>query len=197
MTRLSGRRAVRAVLLGLLLGLLLTQFGATLMRVEGHSMLPTLKQGQVVLVARPPVAALIRLLSGAEHGVTSRGAIVVLPDPFVEGPFLQLGRPLIVKRVVGLPGEQVALRRGQLLVDGQGQPEPWLDAAHTGSPSAPPTLLPPGWVYLLGDNRLPLASSDSRQFGPQPVASLRGLVLARLRQPWEGGRLRWPVAPLS
>lgn len=190
-------RAARATVIGLLLGLLLTQNGLTLMRVDGASMLPTLTQGQVVLVLRPPLGALIGLLTRQRQGAVKRGSVVVLPDPFIQARPPGWGRPLIVKRVVGLPGERVTLSRGQLLIDGRALPEPWLDPGHAVGATSRETAVPAGHLYLLGDNRLPLASSDSRQFGPQPAASLRGLVVAQVRSPLAGGQLRWPLAPLG
>lgn len=69
-----------------------------------------------------------------------------------------------VKRVAGLPGEAVAM------------------------PGQPATTVPPGTVYLLGDNVA--ASTDSRQFGPVPLAD----VVGRVRQIWWSsgdGRIRW------
>ena len=109
-------RAVRATLVGLALGVLLTQFGFTLMRVTGSSMDPNLREGEVLLVLRPPLLALSDLLAGRAPGarLAERGAVVVLPDPRAEGGPLGVGRPLIVKRVVGLPGDTVALARGRV-----------------------------------------------------------------------------------
>lgn len=191
-------RAVRATLVGLALGVLLTQFGFTLMRVTGSSMDPNLREGEVLLVLRPPLLALSDLLAGRAPGerLAERGAVVVLPDPRAEGGPLGVGRPLIVKRVVGLPGDTVALARGRVLVDGEELSEPWLDPAHRGASTMRPRAVPPGALFLLGDNRLPLASSDSRSFGPQPVTALRGRAVAELRLPWGEAGPRSPLAPL-
>lgn len=189
-------RAGRAILLGLCLGLLFTQFGLSLMRVDGHSMDPTLFAGELVVVLRPPVLALASVLGAPQAGQVVRGAIVVTPQPRSEGLFFGTGRPLIVKRVIGLPLEDVAFQRGQLLVDGEELTEPWVDPAHQGTYSMPTRSVPVASVFLAGDNRLPLASSDSRQFGPLPTSSLRGRLVAQLRLPWGPGGLRWPLQSL-
>ena len=191
---MNGWKAGRAVLLGLLIGLLVTQFGFSLMRVDGHSMDPSLYAGELVVVLRPPVTALLSALGSPSWGQAVRGAMVVVPEPHTEGLLFGIGRPLIVKRVVGLPHEQVAFRRGQLYVDGAPLPEPWVSGERRGSYSMPPRRVPEGEVFLVGDNRLPLASRDSRQFGPQPIRSLRGRLVAQLRLPWGAEGLRWPAA---
>jgi signal peptidase I len=121
------------------------------MLVKGASMAPTLAPGHRVAVAplvRPP----------------RRGDLVVLRRP--------RGDLEVVKRVVGLPGERVALRAGRLEVDGQAVPEPYL-----GGPPAPGELelaLGPAEYLVLGDHRA--ASTDGRDFGPVPADALVGRV---------------------
>lgn len=186
----------RAILLGLVIGVLITQFGLSLMRVHGHSMDPSLFAGELVVVLRPPVLALAAGLGAATWAQAVRGAVVVVPQPRSEGVFLGMGRPLIVKRVIGLPLEQLAFQRGTLLVDGVELPEPWVSEQRRGASNMLTRTVPEGHVFLAGDNRLPLASSDSRQFGALPISSLRGRLVAQLRLPWGEGGLRWPLVPL-
>lgn len=159
-------------------------------------MAPTLESGELLLVLRPPVVWLLTVFGGPESRALRRGAVVVLPQPRSEGRLFGLGRPLIVKRVVALEGEEVALLSGELLINGLVLVEPWLVGTSAGFSTIPGTKVPVAHVYLLGDNRQPLASGDSRQFGPQPVRSLRGEAVARLRSPFGTTGLRWPLAPL-
>lgn len=193
---MSPLKATRAVLLGLLIGVMLTQFGLSLMRVEGHSMDPSLAAGELVVVLRPPLLALASALGGQRLALEARGAVVVVPEPRSSGRLLGMGRPLIVKRVVGRSGEAVAFRRGQLLVDDEPLHEPWLHPDRVGTFSMAAVAVPAGSVFIAGDNRLPLASSDSRQFGPVPASELRGRAVARLRLPWGADGLRSPLLPL-
>jgi signal peptidase I len=125
------------------------------MLVSGTSMAPTLGPGQRIAVApllRPPV----------------RGDLVVLRRPrSTASPDLE-----VVKRVVGLPGERVALRGGRLEVDGRAVPEPYLG----GGPAAGEleVALGPAEYLVLGDHRA--ASTDGRDFGPVPADALLGQV---------------------
>jgi signal peptidase I len=84
----------------------------------------------------------------------------------------------LVKRVIGLPGETISARDGQVYIDGRYLSQPWLpkvDQGMTVFPSGIPGCLPspPGYCriptgeyIMLGDNRTD--SSDSRVFGPVP-----------------------------
>lgn len=130
----------------------------SLRRVRGASMEPTLREGDLVAVV--PVRA-------AGVGGPGRGDVVLVRDP--RDP-----SRVTIKRVAGLAGETVRVRRGRLHVDGVPQLERW--AAGEG-PDAE-LEVPPGHVVVLGDARH--RSSDSRVFGPVPVELLDGRVLARV-----------------
>jgi signal peptidase I len=97
----------------------------------------------------------------------------------------------IVKRVVGLPGEEISVQEGILLVNGEPPHEPYLLATQ-GSPtdreipgvdSFGPMVVPQNHVFVMGDNRT--NSYDSRFFGPVPEENLVGEVSTRF---WPPGR---------
>jgi signal peptidase I len=138
-------------------------------RVGGISMLPTLRPGDRLLVDRlayhwrPP----------------KRGEIVVFRHP--SRPGLE-----VVKRVVGLPGERVALCHGRLLVDDQALTEPYLEVPTVESEVFAWRLL--GDEYLvLSDNRH--EADDSRLFGPVRAGLLRGPAWYRYWPPDRRGPL--------
>lgn len=113
-------------------------------RITGVSMEPTLRDGEYVFVYRmaywrePP----------------ERGDIIVFRHPL--NP-----RRTLIKRVIGLPGETVAIQNGRVYVNGQPLPEPYILASPTYT--AAPVAVGPDEVYVLGDNRN--NSSDSHSWG--------------------------------
>ncbi len=178
-------RAAAALAAGAIVVLLVTQFGATVMRVEGISMESRLEPGAMVLVIRPfalRTAAWLR--GGGWHLDVPVGAVVALSDPRPTAARTTLSGELLVKRVVAVGPASVAVVDGELLVDGAPQPEPWLDNELRGAVQLAARNVPTDAVFVLGDNRLPLASRDSRSFGPVPQAALRGRVVAVLCWPW-------------
>jgi signal peptidase I len=127
-------------------------------QVANRSMLPTLSQGDRVLVNR--IAYRLRL--------PRRGEIIVLRHPESGGD--------TIKRLVGLPGERVALENGALYVDEERVSEPYLSRDLAASTTLEWVLGPSEYI-VLGDNRA--ESRDSRQFGPVSRKLLRGPVWYR------------------
>ncbi|MER5674816.1 signal peptidase I [Pseudonocardia alni] len=126
-----------------------------LVRVDGDSMLPTLAPGD-------------RLLVGP--GTPGRGDLVVAVLPGSDDR--------VVKRVVAVGGDEVAVADGVLTVGGSPVAEPYADPHGTDGEYAGPTHVPDGAVYLLGDRRG--RSVDSRHVGPVPLGAVPGRVLLRL-----------------
>ncbi|MCB0771693.1 MAG: signal peptidase I [Flavobacteriales bacterium] len=97
----------KAFVLALLILLVLHVFVVRWVLVESTSMYNTLRPGDLVLVQRWPV------WTGFE-----RGDIAVFRDPLKDHvPMMR--RPLLVKRIVGMPGDVVELRKGVLYVNGR------------------------------------------------------------------------------
>lgn len=94
-------------------------------------------------------------------GEPGRGDIVVMQQPR-DG-----ASGMIIKRVVGLPGETVEMRGCDVVIDGVVLDEPYRSGASTASGEcdvdAAPTLIDDGHVFVLGDMRD--RSDDSRYFG--------------------------------
>lgn len=128
------------------------------LRVATHSMEPTLGPGEHVLAS-----TLDRL-----DGHWQRGDVVAFRRPGDDR--------LLVKRIVGLGGDTVAIRDGRLVVNGERVAEPYADPARIDSVFYGPVRVPAGEVLVLGDNRR--SSQDSRSFGPVPVSALEGRIVA-------------------
>lgn len=121
--------------------------------VAGDSMEPALVGGQRVLVRRWPTP--------------QRWDKVVLRSP--EDP-----RRLIVKRIVGLPGEHVAFRSGAVWADGRLRNQPEGQSVYYGAPGTPTWEVGAGEWLVAGDNQP--VSIDSRNWGHAPGVPARLIV---------------------
>ncbi len=146
------------VMLLILIGLLnLLTVGAGL---SGSSMSPSLIDGQHVLASRFTYALF----------PPQRGDVVVLSDPINPDDVL-------VRRVIGLPGERVELRGQQVLINNQPLTEDYLGSLLTSGANLTGTVqlvLTADQYYVLGDNRLSV--NDSRSWGPVATESILGRV---------------------
>ncbi len=167
-TRLRGvlRDLFGTILPAVLIALLIHAFLAQATRVYGQSMEPNLHSDERLVVEK---------LSYRFHG-PRRGDIVVLRDP-------SGGPELLIKRVIGLPGERVTVADGRVYIDGVPLDEPYLSQPTLGTSRT--WLIPPLTVFVMGDNRS--ASRDSRVFGPVPLDQIIGRVLFRYWPPTEIG----------
>jgi len=156
----------QSLILGALLAMVLQIFIQPTI-VYGQSMEPNLHDQERVILDKV-----------AYHvGTPARGDIVVFP---VQGEPLPL-----IKRVIGLPGETVEVRNGRVLVNGVALKEPYASGPTVGNMAQ--VLVPADTVFVMGDNRAPGGSLDSRRLGPIPLDKLVGL--ARLAY--------WPLADVG
>jgi signal peptidase I len=132
--------------------------------IPSASMVPTLKYGDRVLVNK----FIYRFTE------PQRGDIVVFKS--VEGD----GQDLI-KRVVGVPGDEIAVRGGKLFVNGEPQKEPYVNKKYPDRSFYAPTTVPKDHVFAMGDNRA--NSQDSRVFGPVPEKNIEGEAFLRFWPP--------------
>ncbi len=124
-------------------------------RVDGFSMLPTLQDGEFVLVNKLAYRV----------GSPARGDIIVFRATTVANLDL-------VKRVIGLPGDKVEVRSGKVILNGQVLSEAYINAAPNYSGA---WEVPDGYLFVLGDNRND--SSDSHQWGYLPQQNIIGKAL--------------------
>jgi signal peptidase I len=144
---------VPAVVLALTVHFFLAQ--ATI--VYGQSMEPNLSERQRLIIDK---------VSFRVHP-PRRNDIVVISLPNME--------EMLVKRVIGLPGETVAVRNGVVYVNGEPLPEPF--PHQLGYQTMEPVVLGPLNYFVLGDNRE--NSNDSRSFGPVKRENIVGRVWLR------------------
>jgi signal peptidase I len=134
-------------------------------RVDGFSMRPTLDDGEFVLVNR----------MSYRFGAIERGDIIVFNYP--ANPDQEL-----IKRVIGLPGDQVTVNNGQVALNGYILSEPYIADApqYNGTWS-----VPDNYLFVLGDNRN--NSSDSHAWGMLPIENIVGKAIVIYWPPkmWE------------
>lgn len=166
--RILLRRLARDFVRGMVCVLALHLFVLQISVVRGHSMEPGLQDGDRLVVDR------------LAYTLTEVGRFDVVVLRYPKDPGLDF-----VKRVVGLPGDRVAICNGRVLVDGQPLAE---EFAHVCDHADMRELVvPPDHYFVLGDNR-PI-SCDSREFGLVEGGLLRGKVRARFWPPERAGTL--------
>ena len=146
-------------------------------RVEGSSMEPTLEGGQYLLVNKLVYLSfdpqdLRRFVPFVEvesedtlypFHPPRRGEIIIFHFP--RDPSRDF-----VKRVIGLPGDTVEIRRGEVYVNDKKLAEPYLMDRQRRSMDS--VEVPAGSYFVLGDNRR--FSNDSRDWGPVPAGQVVG-----------------------
>ena len=132
--------------------------------IPSESMIPTLQIGDRVLVNK----FIYRFTE------PKRGDVVVFES--VEG-----GNEDLIKRVVGVPGDEISVRRGKLFVNGELRRQPYVNKRFPDRSFFAPTTVPKGHVFVMGDNRA--NSRDSRFFGPVPKKKIEGEAFLRFWPP--------------
>jgi signal peptidase I len=175
----TGRTILEYVVLAVVaiaVALLIQAFLVKPYRIPSESMEDTLLIGDRVLVDR----------ISWRFSEPERGDIVVFHPPFAG--------PVLIKRIVGMPGDQLSLRDGAVYVNGEPLDEPYVRIGDKGSPEPTdpfdnglpwslqePYTVPDGNFFVMGDNRTD--SGDSREFGPVPRGQLVGQAFARYWPP--------------
>ena len=104
------------------------------------------------------------------------------------------GSPDLVKRVIGLPGDRLEIRRGLVWIDGKPLVEPYRFGAPNPHENLGPLTVPAGHCFVMGDNRD--NSYDSRHWGPVPRENIIGtpvviyMSVEAPEQAWRPGQLQ-------
>ena len=132
---------------------LIRTFIITPVRVDGDSMKNTLKNGDILLLYK---------LSSID-----RFDIIVLDE--------EKDNEKIIKRVIGLPGETVAIKKGKIYINDKVIDDEY---AYGQTSDYNKVTLKDDEYFILGDNRL--ISKDSRYFGPIKNNEVKGKIVFRL-----------------
>ena len=160
---------IETLVLTLVIFFVIQNFVAQPFQVKGSSMERTFVESDYVLVDRLT----------PRWSPYARGQVVVFQPPET---VTDRTEPFI-KRVIGIGGDTVEVRDGQVFVNGVALDEPYL--FHNAAGVAEPTVagdqsrwvVPEGELFVMGDHRQ--VSEDSRVFGPIPVSSVIGRGVVR------------------
>jgi len=147
------REVAETVIPAVVIALIINLFLAQATQVLGQSMEPNLHTAQRVVVEK----VTYRFCHGPQ-----RGDVVVIDLPNQAD--------MLIKRVVGLPGETIEVRGGEVYIEGEPLEEFW--EIRPGGGNYGPKTIPPLHVFIMGDNRG--ASNDSRNFGPVNIEYIVG-----------------------
>lgn len=155
----------KALLIAFIAAWIIRYFLFTPIVVDGESMMPTLENGERMIVNK----------IGYEVEGPNRYDIVV---------FHATEKQDYIKRVIGLPGDHVAYKNDQLFINGEPQEEPYLESNKNEVSSGTLTedftleeltgekVIPDGYLFVMGDNRS--NSTDSRIIGLVPMEEIIG-----------------------
>jgi len=155
------------IALAIVITLAITNYIAQFTMVKGNSMLPTLQDNNILVIEKLTL----------RFGTIKPGDIVVVRIPDMLGK----GKTYAIKRVIAIGGQKVEIKDGKVYIDGKELHEDYInggDTFATGEFSS--MVVPENCIYILGDNRLPGASKDSRTFGPVEQSRIAGRVVFRI-----------------
>jgi len=162
------RSLLRDVIFAGVIAILIVGFVVQPVRVEGQSMMPKLHDQDRIFVNK--FIYPLREWIGDKEPI-KRGDIVVLLYP--DDPSKSY-----IKRVVGLPGEEVNVENGKLYINGMQMVESYLDSEYISSDSMPGSVhVKEHHYFVMGDNRR--NSSDSRYWGLVPEKYIYGKAIFR------------------
>jgi len=140
------------------LALILTMFVAPEIQ-EGYSMSPTIENGNLVVIVKEHYSV--------KRGIPEIGTVVVLQ----KDEATEISKDNLIARVVGLPGETISIKDGQLLRDGKVYT---IKGAQGDLGEDMEVTLGSEEVFLLCDNRDILKDSRSTKLGPIDMQTIRG-----------------------
>jgi signal peptidase I len=148
---------IKDLTLSALIALVVILFLYQPVKVEGTSMMPGLQDQERVFINK--------FLYRFGLGAVERGDTVVFWFP---------GDPTksFIKRIIGLPGDTVEVRAGQVYLNNRPLVEPYVPEEYRDRISVGPVRVPDGQFFVLGDHRS--SSNDSRNWGPVPKESIYG-----------------------
>jgi signal peptidase I len=142
---------LRDLVLSVVVAVIVILFMYQPVKVEGTSMMPTLEDQERIFINK--------FIYRLGVGEIERGDMIVFYFPHDPSKSY-------IKRVIGLPGDQVRVDRGRVSVNSGVLEESYVPDEFRDTYSAPAVTVPEGHYYVLGDHRS--SSNDSRSWGTVP-----------------------------
>ncbi|ABN51999.1 MAG TPA: signal peptidase I [Hungateiclostridium thermocellum] len=169
------------IVVALFTALLLRAYVFEWVVVQGQSMENTLYNNEVLFVSK------------LNYDRPKRGDIVIIQIyegnwdylaffkdiPLFRTLFPSQGEVNYIKRVVGLPGDEIDIRDGYLYINGEKQQEPYTKGLTYEQSFELPRVVPENKVFVMGDNRE--YSKDSRQLGFIGFERIKGKAIFRVK----------------
>lgn len=153
---------LKTILIALVLAFIIKNFIFTFAYVKGISMEPTLSEKDVLFSFVPK-----------KYLNLNRSDIVIVKSPIEENKNY-------IKRIIGLPGDEIKIQNGSVYVNDKLLEENYTSNNYTEALNATYTLLEGNEYFIMGDNRNPGGSIDSRTFGPIKKSAIKSVVTFRI-----------------
>lgn len=162
----NAKEWIRDLGLALIVGFIIIQFIKPTI-VKEHSMEPTLEENNYIFLSKQAYTL---------FGDPERGDIVVFHSDLrtVDGK-----EKLLVKRIIGLPGDTVMITGGQVYLNGELLVEEYTKDGYTNT-EMPEITVPEGEVFAMGDNRQNSIDSRHSDIGTVPIDQVVGKAVLRL-----------------
>ena len=147
----------RSILIAIILAFLIKTFIFEPTRISGSSMLNTLHDNDRVLVNK---------ITMKLSPIKRKDIIVMKFDENKD----------YIKRIIGLPGEYIQIIDGKVYINGKVYEEPHINEKYTETINGFEWKLGHNQYFVMGDNRLPNGSTDSRVFGPIDLDRIKGVA---------------------
>ncbi len=179
---------VKIIIIALLITNFLNVFVFSLSEVRQSSMEKTLMENDQLIVERlsytfgqPQRGDIIVFIDELEVNNTIPARIKRLYEDMLSKIRQKDGHLRLVKRVIGLPGDEINIEDGYVFVNGERLEEEYLSVPTNAKSLDYPLIVQEDSYFVLGDNRT--VSLDSRDFGSVPIEKIEGRVMFRF----------WPV----
>jgi len=155
------------IAIAVLVGILVITFVGQRTIVYGNSMQPTLHTNDQLIVEK---------LTPRFGHLKYRDIVTIYYPEQMED-----GRQMLIKRVIATEGQTLEIKDGAVFVNGKQLKEDYINGTSTMaiSPEYADLVVPKGYIYVMGDNREPGESKDSRMIGPIELSRVKGKVIVR------------------